>query len=183
MINLTRLSLGSPRYTPFEKIRLAIETDFYVAENMADYKNEAPKIINPWYKQLNYFPFSGELFDRAAIILNNVRLEVCGKDPDDKGPDWFRVSDSTGEDRMYWSVHDMYFSAAHSFEELYERQGLKDGDWVHEVLVLYWIKKELPIICNVQKYPTNGGRRNKETLADRVRELLLTVQPGFQNSS
>ena len=175
MINLTEFALKSSEFSLLYKINSLRDPDFYLAENMRDFKTNAPYINFPWYKG---FPVL-EGFDpkewRAYIAVHNVGIEFLEEDDFSKK---FLVHDSTDRAVMCWHNKKGFLQPYKTFEELQEEQGLKHKDWVYEVLFLYYITERVSIIGNVKKCKPLI-RIKEESLVDRVSNLTpqLLSQP------
>ena len=72
MLNLSQLARESPEYPLLGKIRSFRYPDIYLAENLADYQENAQSLEFPWYKR---FPFPYKFMDRACIIFQNIGLK------------------------------------------------------------------------------------------------------------
>ena len=121
-----------------------LDPDIYLAENMGDYRENAPKIKIPFIQKIISIP-------RIYISINNVCIERL-KVKDYIVPNYFKVHDDTGEDIMIWDKGNPLFSALHSFEEVQEKQFLKDKDWIQELFFRYYLNYDFPSIVEVNKY-------------------------------
>jgi len=164
MINLSELAIKSPEVSLFRKFSLMRDPYIYLAENIRDYKENISKIEFPWYKRKGFMLNSS----RAYISIDNVRIDKSNKH------NFFEISDSTGEDIMYWG--DEFFSQIYSFEEAQKQQGLKLGDKIHNIYFIHIIDHELPLIIEVQKYPQDKPPKNnyprKKSIKERLNEII-----------
>ncbi len=170
MINLSQYARQSPQTSISEKICLLKGSDIYLAENIADYKEHAPKIKLPLYQKIQYWTqYKNRLHYDAGIILMHIGIEMTVL------PNIFRIHDSSGEDIMYWNKDNEYFGAMHSYEEA--RQNLKDNNWAADILVRYLIESDLPTIIEMKRYKFSNKKPDKNTLAERIRELFSDSVP------
>ena len=121
-----------------------IYPDIYLAENMADYLKNASKVKAPLMQKFS--PFK-----RVSIVINDVFIERLNKE-DYSALNWFKVHDETGEDIMGWDKGKPWHPALHSFEEVQERQFLKDKDLLEELFFMHYTEYGLSHIIEVNKY-------------------------------
>ena len=162
MLNLSKLARESSNYSLMTKIKLHRNQDVYLAENLRDYKKNAPTFEVPWYKT---FPILDGSVDRAGIILQNVGLRKSSHE------NWFLLHDDSGSDLVYWNADNPYFRAAISFEEAQEQQALKEDDWVYDVFLNYLIPDDLPNIVEVTKYKFSNKKPEKNSLAETIKNF------------
>lgn len=118
--------------------------DVYFAENMADYKNNAPKIKLSFAQRLNFSP-------TVCINVNDVYLERY-MDKEDFFPyQLFSVYDGTGFDLMVWN-----------------KESLEKKVYVSEIFFKYSLKHEYPVIIEVNKYKK---KYSCEKLSVKIRNL------------
>ena len=175
MINLSQLARQSNEISLFEKIKSLRRLEIYLAENIRDYHENAPKLKFPWYKRDILFRMDYD--DRAYISIMNVKLETLKEKGEIEIPNWFLIHDDTGKDVVYWDSEGDLLPASHSFVEAQEEQCLRDGDWIYDILLRYLIKKDLPSIIEVRKYNFSRKKPEKDSLLDRVKDLLPVNKP------
>jgi len=178
MLNLSHLARESPDYPLIKKIRSFRDPDIYLAENLADYKKNAPHLKFPWYKR---FPFPDNFMDRAYIIFNNIGLKTLSYHSNEI-PDWFLLHDDSGRELVFWNGNHDLFPTMDSFDNVRERQGLKDDDWVYDVFVRYLIHHDLPSIVEVNKYKPSNRKPEKDSLAERINHFFPEFKSDWQPS-
>lgn len=174
MLNLSQLARESPNYPLMWKIRSFRDPNRYLAENLADYQQNALKLEFPWYKR-----FSFPHMDRAYIIFQNIGLKKLSH----KGheiPNWFALHDDSGQELVYWDTDHELFPALASFDEMQAEQGLKEDNWVYDVLVRYLIKHNLPSIVEVNRFNSSSRKPKKDSLAERIRSFFPEFKPELQ---
>src|SRR3989344_1463356 len=118
MINLSEIIRQQPETSFLRKLRSLRDPDIYLAENIRDYRENAPNLNFPWYKR--GVPFVKDLDERVYISIMNVRLNKL-KDGRIEIPKCFVIYDNTGHDIVYWDSDNKYFPTLYSFEELEQR--------------------------------------------------------------
>lgn len=167
MINISELGRQSPRWSWWQKLDSLQTPDIYLAENVADYLEDAPHIRWPRHKQFFCSPSP-----RAYIILHNVGLSVPEKLRELQDTHWFIMHDKTGRDLMYWDPEHPLCAAEHSYEEAREEQGLTEDDWVYEVFFRYFINYGFRHIVEVKKSHFSRRRHATDSLRERIRDFL-----------
>ena len=97
MLNLSQLVRESQEYPLLKKIRNFRNPDIYLAENLADYQENAQSLEFSWYKR---FPFQDKFMDRAYIIFQNVGLKKLVYEKMEI-PNWFVLHDAFGQELIY----------------------------------------------------------------------------------
>ena len=176
MLNLSQLARESSNYPLLNKIQNIIDPDIYLAENIADYKENAPNFEFPWYKR---FPLTE---DRVYIIFQNIGIKTLEDEERIIIPNWFVLHDDSGQELVYWNSDSKLFPARASFEEIQETQGLKEEDWVYDVFIRYLIKSNFPSIAEVRKYNFSDKKPERDTLAERIKSFFPEFEPSLQPS-
>lgn len=166
MINISDIIRQQPETSFLRKIRSLRDPDIYFAENIRDYRENAPNLEFPWYKR--DILFYSDCDDRAYISIMNVELNKL-KINNFEIPNWFIIHDETYTEVVYWNANSDLIPTLHSFEELQEKQGLKDGDYVYDIFLRYLIKKDFTSIVEVRKYNFSNKKPEKESIIERVR--------------
>ena len=169
MINISEIIRQQPETSFFKKLRSLRDPDIYLAENIRDYRENAPNLEFPWYKR--GVPFVKDSDERVYISIMDVGLSKL-KINNIKIPDWFVIHDETYAEVVYWNINSNLIPTLHSFEELQEKQGLKDGDYIYDILLRYLIKKDFPSIVEVRKYNFSNRKPEKESIMERVRSFF-----------
>jgi len=159
MLNLTQLEKESSNYSFIEKILDKIKPDTYLAENLADYKENVSSLKSSEYK---IFPFLNKFIDKAYIHFFNVGLKKLNY----KGieiPSWFLLYDSSGKEAVYWNVERGLFPTIDSFEKLQREEGFRQSDLIYDVSIKYFIRSKLSSIVEI----------NRSKLTNRLNEGLL----------
>lgn len=157
MINISEIIRQQPETSFLRKLRSLRGPDIYLAENIMDYRENAPNLEFPWYKRESIF-YHADFMERAYISIMNVGLNKL-RINNIEIPDLFVIHDETYTDIVYWSN-------SIPFEEV---QGLKDGNYIYNILLRYLIKKNLPSIVEVRKYNFSNRKLEKESIMERVR--------------
>src|SRR3989344_6426559 len=131
MINLSEIKRQNQ--PPLRRLKSLLTPDYYSAEDIAEYKREAPKLQFPWYKR---FDSPVEFMHRAYIIIQSVGLTKI-----QTPPNWVVVHDSSGEELVYWNDSHDLVPALTSPDEF------KEEDWAYEVCIRYIIPKEFASIA------------------------------------
>lgn len=176
MLNLSQLARESPEYPQLRKIRSIRDPDIYLAENLADYQENAQSLEFPWYKR---FPFPDKFMDKAYIIFQNIGLKKL----DHEGmeiPNWFVLHDDSGQELIYWNANHELFPTTASFDEVQAEQGLKENDWVYDVFVRYLIPSNLPSVVEVNRYKFSNRKPEKDSLTERIGSLFPEFEPEWQ---
>ena len=176
MLNLSQLERISENYSLIRKCRSFRDSDIYLAENLADYKQSASSLEFPFYKR---FPFSAKFMDRAYIIFQNVGLKKL-VDKEFEIPNWFVLHDNSGQEVVCWDANHELFPTIASFDEVQAEQGLRDSDWVYDVLVRYLIWSNMSNIVRVNKHDFSNRKLEKDSLAERIRSFFPGYEPGWQ---
>ena len=169
MINLSEIIRQQPETSFLRKLRSLRDPDIYLAENIRDYRENAPNLEFPWYKRS--VPFVKDLDERVYISIMDVRLNKL-KINNFEIPNYFVIHDETYAEVVYWNINSNLIPTLHSFEELQEKQGLKDGDYIYDILLRYLIKKDFPSIVEVRKYNFSNRKPEKESIMERVRSFF-----------
>ena len=109
MINLSAIGRSSLYSTP-EILRSLRGPDIYIAENMADFKKNAPNLPYPWYKQ---FSFEDRQTHRARILIYDVGIRSFYSMKKEKTRENFLVHDTTEQAAMNWDSKRIYFPPLH----------------------------------------------------------------------
>ncbi len=173
MLNLSQLARESPNVSFVRKIRSFRDPNIYLAENLADYQQNAPILDFPRYKR---FLSQDKFMDRAYIIFQNVglkklshkRIEILN---------WFVLHDDSGQELVYWNADHELFPTLASFDEVQEKQGLKEDDWVYDVFIRYLIPSNLPSVVEVNKYKFSNRKPEKDSLAEIIKDKIGELLP------
>jgi hypothetical protein len=178
MINLSQLARESPDYPLLRKIKSALKPDIYLADDVLDYQENAPKLEFPAYKR---FPFASKFMDRAYIIINNVGIKKYSYNQVTL-PDWFIIHDDSAQEVAYWNANDKLFPTITSFEQLQESQGLKDDDYVSEVFLEFLIQNHMSSIVEVNKYIhyDNPKKEKRNYLSEIINGLIPEFNAGLR---
>jgi hypothetical protein len=178
MINLSQLARESPNYPLFRKIKSVRNPDVYLADNVLDYQENAPRIVFPSYKR---FPYTDKFMDRAHIILHNVGLKRYSCNNNTLA-NWFIIHDDSSQEVAYWNAEDELFPTRASFENLQDSQGLEANDWVYEVDIEYLIQNGMTSIVEVNKYASNDSSKKEKRnyLSEIINGLLPEFNPGLR---
>jgi len=178
MINLSQLARESPNYPLLKKFKSIFIPDTYLANNVLDYQENAPKLEFPAYKR---FPITDKYMDRAYIIINNVGLKRYSLS-DITLPNWFIVHDDSSEEVVYWNENDKLFPTKTSFEQLQKNEGLKDDDFVSEVFLEYLIHNSMSSIVDVNKYVNHDSfkKEKRNYLSKIINGLLPEFNTGLR---
>lgn len=168
MLNLSEI-VKKDSSTPFiNKINLYLLPDIYLSENMKDFQDEDfSKTRIPLYNKLT-------LNNKAYIIFQDIGLDKL-KD------NWFILHDSSGENLAYWGDNkNLVYSSLTSFDEVKASQGLKEEDWVYEILAKYFISEDFLTIMKVDKYPYSRINK-KDSIFDKINNIIPkpVMQPVF----
>jgi hypothetical protein len=165
MINLSETMIESPNFSGFQKFRALINPNVYLAENIADYSEEAQELEFPWYK---LFPLPFKTFSNAYIIFRNVGLKKLKVE---EGAQYnFLLHDSSGEFESFWPEKSPFHIP--TFERAQEEQGMKEDDWAYRVIARYYMELDYSIIVDVQKRNFSNKKPAKKSLIERIEELL-----------
>lgn len=137
--------------------------EVFLADNIADYKESVHNLNFPWYK-------SGQHMERAYVLLHNIRIDVLRRN-NKIVPDFFTISDGSGEDVMYWNPVTEIGKAIHSFEQCREEQELEPGDWIYSLFIRYFLRGDFSTIIELNKEGTEG--KEKEDYVEQVQYLEL----------
>jgi len=175
MINLSQFARESTEYSIWKKMRSLRRPDIYLAENIKDYRENAPNIDFPWYKKSSpHLDFMEEAYISILNVgINKLLLEGL------EIPDWFVIHDESGSDVVYWNKKNYLTPALLSFEDAQENQGLRDGDHVYDIFLRYMIKKDFTSIVEVNKYKFSNKKRNRESAIERVKVFSPLLDPSF----
>jgi len=176
MLNLSQIAKESSNYPVLRKIQNFKDPDVYLAENLADYHENAKLLEFPWYKR---FPPSSKFRDRAYIVFQNVGLKKL-VNGEMEIPNWFVLHDNSGLELVYWNADHELFPTLASFDEVQAEQGLKEDDWVYDVFVRYLIPNNLSSIVEVNRYRFSTKKPEKDFLAKRVRSFFPEFEPELQ---
>ncbi|MBW2998480.1 hypothetical protein KY321_02980 [Candidatus Woesearchaeota archaeon] len=173
MINISEYT----RNTLFKKIRSLRDPYIYLAENVSDYQDNLEQITLPWYKRFSLDP---KLLPRAYILFQNIglkKLNCKGKEV----PNWFILHDGTGKELFYWNKDHYLFSSKCSFNDLKIEQGLKEDDWVYDILVRHYIRGDMASITEIRKFNSSSHKPDEVSLQDRIKAFFpdLELEPQF----
>ena len=129
MLNLSQLARGFHDSPLFKRIQSIRNPEIYLAENLADYQENAPSLE---------FPFSYKFVDRRYIIFQNIGLKKLVYE-EMEIPNWFVLHDNSGQELIYWNADHELFPTMASFDEVQAEQGFKDDDWICDVFIRYLI--------------------------------------------
>jgi hypothetical protein len=172
VINLSEIGRNE-LYSPLETLLSLRDPDLYIAEDIADFRKNAPKLPYPWYKK---FPFEDRQIHRAYIIVRNVGIRSFYDMKKEEAREHFIVHDATEQAVMNWGER-IYFPPLHTFDEAHKQDGLSDNDWVYDVLFIYLITVKTPLIIQVRKFNFSRIKRGKTTLLDKVRQKIPELVP------
>ncbi len=176
MLNLSQLTRESQEYPLLGRIRSIRYPDIYLAENLADYQEDAQSLEFPWYKR---FPFPDKFRDRAYIIFQNIGLKkLTHKEMEIYN--WFVLHDESGQELVYWNANHELFPTLASFDEVQAEQGLKEDDWVYDVFIRYLIPSHLPSVVEVNRYKFSNKEHEKDFLAERIKNFFPEFEPEWQ---
>ena len=80
---------------------------------------------------------------------------------------------------MNWGSDVGMFQPLHTFDEAWAENGLRDDDWVFDILFLHLLNVGTSYIIQVRKFPTSEVRLGKEetTIIEKIRGAALA--PSF----
>ena len=149
--------------------------DLYVAENLGDVLESAPHLPFPWWKD---FPVWDRDRARVYVLLMNVGIRSCYSLGLEEKRDHFIVHDDTGQIVMNWEPNRLLWPPSYSWEDVHEREGLMDDDWVYDLLFCWHLPTGNCLIGEVRKFkPRTPIVVEKERLTDRIRGLLPDLTP------
>ena len=166
MINLSELGRSSLVVPIWKKTQSLRDPDIYLAENIADYKENGPNLVFPWYKR---FPSSDNFMDRAFISLMGVGIDKLRDKSGIEISNWFIVHDESGAEVMYWGGRNDVLPTIQTYAEAQEEQRLCDGDFVYDIFFRYLINHNLPNIIELRKFQPSNRQTEGESLTDRIR--------------
>ncbi len=183
MLNLSQIVRESPNYTLIQKVKNFRAPDVCIAENLADYQKNAPNLGFPWYKRS---PLSSMFGDKAYIIFRDIGLKKLLLEKVEV-PNWFVLHDYSGQELVYWDANNVLFPTCESFDEVHEKQGLKEDDWVYEVIVRYsqhstQKKLSLSSIIKVNKYNSSNKNPKETSLIEKIRSFFPEFKPKLQTA-
>ena len=121
MLNLSQLSRERP-LSLTTRIRLLLSPDYFLAENVADYNQNAVRAEIPWYKHFHsYFPLSPLDF-LFYVIINDVGVTQIPSEP----PTLFCLHDDSGVRLISWDDKRTY-RAQQSSDQFRQEHGINDN--------------------------------------------------------
>lgn len=163
MINLSKLYYSD--VSLLEKVKHVMDPDIYLAESVADFKENARKVILPFYKRR----FSIE--PSCFITIKGVGIDLL--ESNEYLEKYFSIHDYSSLMVAVWnSFDDSFYSPMRSYEQVQCEDGLRKQDFVYSIDFLYLINKNLPLIINVEKNKSGKKEQKKESLIDRVKDFF-----------
>jgi hypothetical protein len=153
MLNVSEIARKDSRFPLKGKIKSLFYPDTYLADNVADLEENAPKIRQNWTKRLH--PIHGNT--KALVILDGVNIG-----PTRKNSALYKLYDCTGRSLFYY----------YPCQEILE--GLKEeltSEFVYDMVVRYRDNFDIPYLVSFQKYPSRE-ELEKIPFSDRIACLL-----------
>ena len=166
MLNLSNIVKESSSIPFIKKVEFYFSPEFYFSENIKDFQEEDFSEL-PLYKKII---FNNKIY----IIFKDIGLDRL-KD------NWFMLHDSSGKELAYWGEKDdLVYPTLASFDNVKLEQGLKEKDWVYEILAGYSISDNLLNIIKVDKY-SFLKKSQKDLAFDKIKNsgFKPIIQPAF----
>lgn len=135
MINLKKKAISSPNIPFWKKVNYFFNSDIYLAENMSDYRVNAPLL------QAHF----------AHIQIYNTKIERVKTKEGKIVPFYFKVYDYFGKDIMLWNKNNAILPSLDSYEDFEEEQNFKEGDDIYSLFFTYHVKGDIAGVIQARK--------------------------------
>lgn len=177
MINISKRLRRAPHVPLREKWNLLCIPEIYRAENVEDFLKNRNNIHYPWYKD---FPIGMNKSEaRAFFFVENVQLTSLCIPNTNKETGFYTIQDATGKVIVNWDENRGITPPANTFKSVQERDGLKNGDWVYTIVILYLKNADLPLVSEVQKHKSQQSVPNSEknSLIEMISDFSPQLAP------
>lgn len=153
MISSKLRVLKSPNASLIQKVSALFQSSVYIADNMADFLENAPYLPSPFYKRL---PF-------ATICIHNVHLSR-NKDKS-RHPRFLLYDESGGQESMSWLTYD----------SLGKEAGIEEEDFVNALYFRYYTREKYSEIITAFKgeFKPRERKKRETSLSVRLKEILF----------
>ena len=177
MLNLSQLARTSTEAPLKGRVMEFVEPEFYLSENVADYRRNNSLIVPPWFKKnplllANYY---------ALIVFYDIGI----KGVFEKGKlteNFVEVHDESGSAVMCWTKQGEIFPADKSYFQMLDSCELQLQDWVYSLIIRHSYEGELPFVAELTKTKFSTTRKEEDSLLDRITSLFPDFEPVPQPS-
>ena len=168
MFNLNAFIRESSEIPLDKRVLALLAPDFFIAENMRDYLQNASSITIPASKRIHAV-YRQRLGGFIAPLHALIAISNIGIEPHRSMPGWFWVHDDTGREMMYWDKQQLFPPKKTS--EQFALQKDSYPEWYTAIIarVPHW---EEAYIIDVWREPLSPPQEKKEYAS--LAELILS---------
>jgi hypothetical protein len=173
MINISQLIRNSNQHPLTDRLIEFVDPEFYVAENVADYRANRSILTPPWFKR----PIR-TANDYTYISFYNVGIDATSENGM-MNDDLVNIHDKSGSATICWTGPGRVYPCKNSYFEMLDSGELKPQDWVYRLDVRWIYEFEVAFVIGFRKNKFSNPRIEKESLVDKITSLFPEPQPQY----
>jgi hypothetical protein len=174
MINISQLVRKSKQHPLTDRLIEFLEPEFYLAENVADYRANRSIITPPWFKRIP----SSAANNYAFIVFYNVGIKAIFEDGE-LIENYVEVHDNSRTSAICWPGLGDDYPCKKSYPQTLADGELDLKDWVYQLIVRHIYEKELSFVVSVTKNKFSNPKTEKSSLVDKISSLFPEPEPSY----
>ncbi|MBT4805500.1 hypothetical protein HON71_04980 [Candidatus Woesearchaeota archaeon] len=174
MINISQLVRKSKQHPLTDRLLDFVEPELYLAENVADYKENRSILVPPWFKRN---PFS-TANDYAFISFYNVGIDATSENGE-MNEDLVNIHDESGSATICWTGPGHVYPCKDSYFQMLDSGELKPQDWVYRLDVRLIYEFEVSFVIGFKKNKFSTPKTEKSSLVDKISSLFPEPEPSY----
>ena len=173
MINISQLIRNSNQHPLTDRLIEFVDPEFYVAENVADYRANRSIVTPPWFKR----PIR-TANDYTYISFYNVGIDATSENGE-MNEDLVNIHDESGSATICWTGPGHVYPCKDSYFQMLDSGELKPQDWVYRLDVRLIYEFEVSFVIGFKKNKFSTPKTEKSSLVDKISSLFPEPEPSY----